>query len=170
MSKQEFKIILCGSAGAGKTAAIKTVNQLQPMTATDDRGLLTTVGMDYGEMTLDETLVLRLYGTSGEEPSSLWKLMERDAAGFIMLVDNRQKQPMSGLGKLLDYFNFRIRKTPVVIGVTHTDKSATPEISDYEKFLKSRKEEFPVFPVDARSREDVLMLINNLFSLIGDKT
>lgn len=170
MSKQEFKIIFTGSLGAGKTSAIKTVNQLQPMTATDSRGLLTTVGMDYGEMALDETLVLRLYGTIDEEPGGLLEVMKRNAAGFIVLVDNREKQPMSDLSKLLDYFGFRMKKIPVVIGVTHVDESSAPEVSDYEKFLKSRQEDFPVFAVDARSREDVLMLLNHLFSLIGNES
>src|SRR2546427_7577416 len=55
----ELKILICGTAGAGKTTAIRAVSEIAPV-STDVRNTdaavdkaLTTAGMDYGELTLD---------------------------------------------------------------------------------------------------------------------
>lgn len=66
----EVKIIFTGTVGAGKTTAINAISEIKTISteavATDEtaqRKETTTVGMDYGEVTVDEGLVLRLYGT-----------------------------------------------------------------------------------------------------------
>lgn len=169
MSKKEAKIIFTGPDGSGKTSAIKTVNQLPPMTSTDSRGLVTTSGMDYGELSLEDELVLRLYGTVGEDFPYLWRLMSRDTAGFVILNDNSRNLPLASLGQFLDHFNFRINNLSAVIGVTHMDEEDTPGIQEYEKYLESRNEKMPVSRVNATSREDVLMLLNTLFSQFEKK-
>nr|WP_272918457.1 ATP/GTP-binding protein [Delftia sp. CH05] len=55
----ELKILICGTAGAGKTTAIRAISEIAPV-STDVRNTdaavdkaLTTAGMDYGELTLD---------------------------------------------------------------------------------------------------------------------
>lgn len=164
MATQEVKIIFTGPDSAGKTSAIKTVNQLEPMTASDQRGLTTTVGLDYGELTLDRSLILRLYGTTGEAYSYLWKMVSRGAAGFVLLINNQRDLPLSDLGEFLDHFNFQLKRAAVVIGVTHSDKAETPTLEEYQHFLEDRKVDYPVAFIDARSRKDVLMLLDTLFS------
>lgn len=164
MNHKQAKIIFTGPAGSGKTSAITTVNQLDAISASGDSTIITTVGLDYGELALEEELVLRLYGTVSDDFPYLWRYVSDGADGYLLLVDNTREQPLSDMANFLDHFNFRIKKQPVVIGVTHMDKSDAPSVEDYEKFLKARKEEFPVVTVDARSREDVLMMLNVLFA------
>ena len=67
----EHKILFTGTMGAGKTTAIAAVSEIPPMRTdvrnTDDSvsKATTTVGLDYGELTLDNGEKLRLYGTPG---------------------------------------------------------------------------------------------------------
>lgn len=164
MAYREVKIIVAGSDGAGKTTAIKTVNQLQAMAASSEQGVSTVVGMDYGELSLDVDLMLRLYGTDDGDCSYLWQRLVRGASGHVILSDNRQTAPFSTLSKHLDLIQGKGKRFPVAIGVTHYDESGSPNIEEYKTYLESRGLQIPVEIVDARSREDVLRFLNTLFS------
>ena len=57
MILQQYKIVFAGTMGAGKTAAIQTISQIQVLSTealnTDTAAhqkALTTVGIDYGEI------------------------------------------------------------------------------------------------------------------------
>ena len=66
---QEFKIIFAGSMGAGKTTAIKALSDKEVIStdvANSDKKahnkLLTTVGIDYGQIILPPDTKVGLYG------------------------------------------------------------------------------------------------------------
>lgn len=73
MILQRFKIVFAGGMGAGKTEAIRSLSEI-PVLQTEafntdaqrHTKLETTVGIDYGEITLDENLTIGLYGTPGQ--------------------------------------------------------------------------------------------------------
>ena len=71
---QRLKIVFSGPMGAGKTQAIATLSDISVVSTevknTDlhiNAKALTTVGMDYGEMTLEDGVSIGLYGTPGQE-------------------------------------------------------------------------------------------------------
>jgi signal recognition particle receptor subunit beta len=65
MILQQYKIVFAGSMGAGKTEAIKSLSEI-PVLATEafntdsqaHNKMQTTVGIDYGEITLDDGVKL----------------------------------------------------------------------------------------------------------------
>ncbi len=67
---QQYKIVFAGSMGAGKTEAIKSLSEI-PILETEafntdvqsHQKTQTTVGIDYGEITLDDGIKIGLYGT-----------------------------------------------------------------------------------------------------------
>ena len=70
---REYKIIITGTMGAGKTTAIAAISDVAPITTeavNSDRSssnkASTTVALDYGEVALDGGDRVRLYGTPGQ--------------------------------------------------------------------------------------------------------
>jgi len=160
--------------GAGKTTAIAAVSGIKMVkteAANTDRGAFnkatTTVGFDYGEVGLAGGHVLRLYGTPGQERFSfLWKIVARGAIGVIILVDNSRPDPVADLGLYLDNFKKFAEIGGVVIAVGRTESHPKPSIEDYYQFLAGRDLMLPVFAVDVRKSENVLMVLDVLFNML----
>ena len=170
----EVKIIFTGTVGAGKTTAINAISQIDTVStqaiASDEvaeRKQTTTVGMDYGEVEIDEGLVLRLYGTPGQERfRHMWDVLAKGAFGFIVLIDNTQETPLADLAIYLDAFQTQIEQSAVVIAITRTDLSATPDLDVYNRFLAERGQIYPVMAADMRKPDDVLSLLDVLFTTL----
>ena len=68
----EYKILFTGTMGAGKTTAIASVSETPPImtdvanTDTSVAKARTTVGLDFGMLTLDSGDRIRLFGTLGQ--------------------------------------------------------------------------------------------------------
>jgi signal recognition particle receptor subunit beta len=171
---EEYKILFTGTMGAGKTTAISAVSGVKMVkteAANTDRQLFnkatTTVGFDYGEVGLEDGSVLRLYGTPGQQRFAfLWKIVARGAIGAVILVDNSRPQPLEDMAIYLDNFRQFVDIGGVVIAVGRMDAHATPSVDDYYQFLAERDLMLPVFAVDVRKSEDVLMLLDVLFNML----
>ena len=165
----EHKILFSGTTGAGKTTAIGRVSESPPL-STDvrntDAGLaktLTTVGLDYGEVTLEGGDKLRLYGTPGQKRFDfMWKILSRGALGLVILVDNRQADPLADLDMYLGGFAELIQNTACVVAVGRTDTHAHPDLEAYCAHLAERGVLCPVLPIDVREREQVIGLLELL--------
>ena len=159
----EDKILITGSMGAGKTTAIAAISEIPPiMTDVQNNDashakLSTTVGLDYGEMTLDGGDKLRIYGTPGQERFSfMWKVLAQGALGLIVLVDNSRPDPLADLDAYLNSFRDLIERAGCVIAVGRTETHATPSLDAYADFLQQRGVLTPLLPVDARNPNEVL--------------
>ena len=91
----EYKILFTGTMGAGKTTAIGAVSETPPVITdvhNNDASHAkerTTVGLDFGQLTLENGDRLRLFGTSGQSRFDfLWKILSQNAIGMILLADN----------------------------------------------------------------------------------
>ena len=74
MILHQYKIVFGGSMGAGKSSAIQALSDIPVLTTealnTDTAAhqkMQTTVGIDYGEITLEDGLQIGLYGTPGQD-------------------------------------------------------------------------------------------------------
>ena len=172
----EHKILFSGTTGAGKTTAIGQVSEIPPM-STDvrntDTGLskeMTTVGMDYGEVTLDNGDKLRLYGTPGQKRFDfMWKILSKGALGLIILIDNSQADPLADLDTYLHGFAQLIEDTACVVAVGRTEAHATPDLEQFANHMATRGIICPVLAADVRDGQQVTQLLELLLLQLETK-
>lgn len=170
---KEYKILFTGSMGAGKTTAIGSISEVPPV-VTDvhntDRSAakaLTTVGLDYGQLTLDNGDRVRLFGTPGQTRFDfLWQILVKNALGMIILTDNTRPDPLGDLNTYLDGFAEPLKRIPCAIGVGRLGSHPHPSLDDYADALAQRGLIFPVLGVDVRQRDDVILLVDTLLAQI----
>lgn len=170
---QRLKIVFSGPMGAGKTKAISNLSDT-PVVSTEVQNtdleahskLLTTVGMDYGELTLEGTAGIGLYGTPGQERFNfIWPILVQGALGIIILIDHSAINPVQDLAYYLEAFD-KIYKGRIIIGVSHIDKNPEREFDIYRQWLNDNQRNLPIFPVDMRKKEDVLLLVEAIITTL----
>jgi signal recognition particle receptor subunit beta len=169
----EHKILFTGTMGAGKTTAIAAVSETPPV-VTDVRNTdaslgkaFTTVGLDFGLLTLDNGDRLRLFGTPGQVRFDfLWKILAQGALGVVILIDNSRPAPVDDLRTYLDGFADELRRLPCVIGVGRRETHPSPDTDAHAAAAAERGLALPVLDVDVRRRGDVLLLIDTLLMQI----
>lgn len=170
---REYKILFTGTMGAGKTTAIAAVSEVPPVVtdvANTDPSLAkatTTVGLDFGVMTLDSGDRLRLFGTPGQARFDfLWAILAQNALGLVVLVDNSRPAPLQDLQAYIDGFAAQLRTLPCVVGVGRLPAHPQPGLDDYAAYLGARGLAVPVLEVDVRERDDVLLLLDTLLAQV----
>jgi uncharacterized protein len=165
----EHKILFTGTTGAGKTTAIAAVSEIPPI-STDVRNtdpalakLMTTVGLDYGELSLDNGEKLRLYGTPGQQRFDfMWKILSKGALGLVLLIDNSQPQPLADLDRYLAGFADLIASTACVVAVGRLDTHPQPNLDTFAQHLQTRGVLCPVVATDVRQRQQVVEVLELL--------
>lgn len=174
----ELKIVFTGPMGVGKTTAITTVSDSPPVStevSNSDRVTfakeLTTVGLDFGELAFGDGAVVRLYGTPGQERFSfMWEILGRGALGIIFLVDASSATWLADLRSHAEVFRRSAAGQPFVVGVGRTDPADEHPITLCGSALAEMGISAPVFSVDVRKREDVLLLIETLLAILEART
>jgi uncharacterized protein len=159
------KIVVGGGFGAGKTTFVGSVSEIMPLTteavmteasvgldnldATPNKAT-TTVAMDFGRVSLEDDLVLYLFGTPGQERFwFMWDDLVRGAIGAVVLTDTR---------RLADSFSpidfFEERGLPYVVGLNCFDGKQAHGIDEVRDAL-AIGQEVPIVRCDARDRESV---------------
>ncbi|MFC7892052.1 ATP/GTP-binding protein [Streptomyces sp. NPDC057381] len=103
---RSVKVMIAGGFGTGKTTMVRSVSDIRPLTTEEtltqasvgvDRlvGVAdktqTTVSLDFGKISLNDTLMLYLFGTPGQERFwFLWNGLFKGALGAVVLVDTRR--------------------------------------------------------------------------------
>jgi signal recognition particle receptor subunit beta len=171
---QELKIVFAGPMGAGKTTAIGVVSDLPPVStevANNDQHAFakefTTVGLDFGQLELEDGTVVRLYGTPGQERFSfMWEIIGAGAIGTILLLDATSSTALSDLRTQAQIFRRVAPEQPFVIGVGRTDPADDRHIEACTRILAELGVSAPVLSVDVRKRADVLLLIETLLTIL----
>ena len=170
---RELKLLFAGPMGSGKTTAIRAISDIPPVNteaANIDREqhakAETTVGLDYGETSLEGGDKLRLYGLPGQARFDfMWKIVSHGALGVVLLADNSRPGALAELDLYLDAFDGLARSASMVIGVGRLNTGAS-RIADYADVLGRRGLRLPIFAVDVRKRDDVLLLLEALLQQI----
>lgn len=172
----EYKILFTGIAGAGKTTAIAAVSEIPPLNTDvlNTDALLgkdtTTVGLDYGELTLDGGDKLRLYGTPGQVRFDfMWQILARGALGLVILVDNRRPDPLADLDLYLTGFRDLIKTTACVVAVGRLETHPHPSLDAFANHLETKGVLCPVLQTDVRDGAQVGQLLELLMFQLETK-
>lgn len=172
---QKYKIVFAGSMGAGKTEAIKSLSEIPVLATevlnTDDQShkkMNTTVGIDYGEVTLDDGNKIGLYGTPGQGRFDfIWGVICQGAIGTVILIDHSSKTALEDLEYYIQIF--KAHSENIIIGITHVDDENTKPTHQYREWLMQNQLNYPMFLVDARDKTDVLLLLETLVTSLEIK-
>lgn len=170
----EIKLLFAGPMGAGKTTAIRTISEIDPICTevantdwTESSKAETTVALDYGELTLDTGDKLRLYGSPGQHRFEfMWPLLAEGALGVIVLLDNSRPNPLADLGNFLSAFERQIGAGRVVVAVGRLHSHPHPSLDDYIDAVAASGRFLPVIDADVRRRDDVVGILDVLFEQI----
>jgi signal recognition particle receptor subunit beta len=103
--------------------------------------------MDFGRITLDEELVLYLFGTPGQRRFwFMWDDLVRGAIGAIILVDCRRLQDSFAA---VDFFE--ARQMPFLVAINEFDDATRHPPHEVRKAL-ALSDQIPIITVDARDR------------------
>ena len=168
---REIKLIVTGSMGAGKTTVIAAISDIPPVrtdvpiSGEGARGdkTTTTVALDYGALRLDKDRRLLIFGTPGQRRYDfMCKILARGALGVVILIDHACEDPVDDLRYYLDLFRDTIEDSTAVVGVTHTDEKPDAPLQPYYDLLSERDMPLPVFSIDARRHDHIIMMLEAL--------
>lgn len=165
---QTVKMVVTGPFNAGKTEFIQAVSEIDVVSTerkiTDVTSRVkkeTTVAMDFGRITVDEDLVLYLFGTPGQKRFDfMWEILSEGMLGFIVLVDSVRPETFREARRILDIFR-GYATTPYVVAANKQDLEDAWSPDDLRIALKVRPE-IKMLPCVATDKESVKRVLLEL--------
>jgi signal recognition particle receptor subunit beta len=164
-----LKIVVAGGFGVGKTTLVRALSEIPPLlteeamtsasVGVDDVAAVpgkstTTVAMDFGRITVDDALILYLFGTPGQDRFwFMWDELARGSVGGVVLVDLRRIEESF---PAIDYCeNRRLPFVVAINGFPGTDGFAEETVRD----ALALAPDVPVLRIDARSADSCLAAV-----------
>ncbi|MFI8006501.1 GTP-binding protein [Streptomyces sp. NPDC086010] len=157
-----MKLVVTGPFGVGKTTLIRTLSEIptlhteEAMTRSsegldDTAGLpdktTTTVAVDFGRLTVQDDLVLYMFGTPGQERFlPLWEDIARGALGALVIVDTRRLEDSFAVMDLVEE-----QGLPYAVAVNHFPDAPSHPDEVLRKHL-DLDPRTPLIQCDARER------------------
>ncbi|MEU1022085.1 ATP/GTP-binding protein [Streptomyces sp. NPDC005900] len=175
-----LKIVVVGGFGVGKTTLVRSVSEIRPLNTEEvmtQAGVgvdettevaaktTTTVAFDFGRISLNERVVLYLFGAPGQERFwFLWDRLFSGTLGAVVLVDTRR---MDDSWYAIDRLEHH--KTPFVVAVNRFDDDTSRHSLEEIRQALALPGHVPLIDCDARVRssgKDVLItLVDHLYEL-----
>ncbi|MEU4979936.1 ATP/GTP-binding protein [Streptomyces sp. NPDC021969] len=175
-----LKIVVVGGFGVGKTTLVRSVSEIRPLNTeevmtqagvgVDETGgvtskTTTTVAFDFGRISLNDRMVLYLFGAPGQERFwFLWDRLFSGTLGAVVLVDTRR---MNDSWYAIDRLEHH--RTPFVVAVNRFDDDTARHSLDEIRLALALPDHVPLIDCDARVRTSgkhvLVTLVDHLYQL-----
>jgi hypothetical protein len=141
---QTVKMVVTGPFNAGKTEFIRSVSEIdvvsteRKISSANEKAVkeATTVAMDFGRITVDDDLVLYLFGTPGQKRFDfMWEILSEGMLGFIVMVDSTRPETFREARSILETFR-AYAPTPYVVAANKQDVKEAWEMEDMRHALR----------------------------------
>ncbi|NOY97873.1 MAG: ATP/GTP-binding protein [Chloroflexi bacterium] len=173
---QTVKMVVTGPFSAGKTEFIQSVSEIDVVSterkiSSDGEKMVkeaTTVAMDFGRITVDEDLVLYLFGTPGQKRFDfMWEILSEGMLGFIVMVDSARPETFREARGILQTFR-AYAPTPYVVAANKQDAEDAWEVDDMRHALRLDSK-IKLLPCVATNRKSVkTVLLELLYSILAE--
>lgn len=172
MQTQTVKIVVTGPFNAGKTELIRSVSEIEVVSTekkvTNESEKIknsTTVAMDFGRITVDNDLVLFLFGTPGQKRFDfMWEILSEGMLGFIVLVDSTRPETFREARGILETFR-AYAPTPYIVVANKQDLPDAWPVEDIRLALRIDPS-IKLLPCDARKKSSVKTVLLELLYVI----
>ncbi len=175
MQTQTVKMVITGPFNSGKTAFVRSISEIDVVST--ERSIsseaekvkeTTTVAMDFGRITVDDDLVLYLFGTPGQRRFDfMWEILSEGMLGFVVLVDSSRSETFREAKSILETFR-AYAPTPYVVAANKQDLPDAWTIDDLRIALRL-EESVKMLPCIANDKESVKnILLELLYSILEE--
>ncbi|NDJ59626.1 MAG: ATP/GTP-binding protein [Chloroflexi bacterium] len=173
---QTVKMVITGPFSSGKTQFIQSISEID-VVRTDERITgdaeqiekeSTTVAMDFGRITVDDDLVLYLFGTPGQRRFDfMWEILAEGMLGFVVMVDSTKPETFREAKSILETFR-AYAPTPYVVAANKQDLTDAWNVDDLRIALRI-EEGVKLLPCIANDKESVKdVLLELLYSILEE--
>ena len=173
---QTVKMVVTGPFAAGKTEFIRSISEIdvvsteRKISSTEEKTVkqATTVAMDFGRITVDEDLVLYLFGTPGQKRFDfMWEILSEGMLGFIVMVDSTRPETFREARSILETFR-AYAPTPYVVSANKQDRSDAWDLDDMRHALRldSKVKLLPCVATDRNTVKKILLEL--LYSILAE--
>ncbi|MEU6068789.1 MULTISPECIES: GTP-binding protein [Streptomyces] len=176
------KLLVVGHFAVGKTTLVGALSEIRPLRTEEvmtEAGALvddldgmkdkttTTVALDFGRLTLNDRLVLYLFGTPGQQRfTQLWQDMTRGALGALVLADTRRLSQSFEVMGVLEELGL-----PYAVALNQFDDAPSHDLDEIREALDLLPET-PLVRCDARDRisstHALISLVEYLLTRTGE--
>jgi len=172
---QAVKMVITGPFSSGKTQFIQSVSEIDVVSterkiSSDAEKIKesTTVAMDFGRITVDDELVLYLFGTPGQKRFDfMWEILSEGMLGFVVMVDSAKPETFREAKSILETFR-AYAPTPYVVAANKQDRADAWEVDDLRIALRLDPA-VKLLPCVATNKETVkTVLLELLYSILAE--
>jgi signal recognition particle receptor subunit beta len=175
MATQTVKMVVTGPFNSGKTQFVGSISEIDVVST--ERKISseaekvkeqTTVAMDFGRITVDDDLILYLFGTPGQRRFDfMWEILAEGMLGFVVIVDSSRPETFREAKSILETFR-AYAPTPYVVAANKQDVQDAWALDDLRIALRL-EEGVKLLPCVAKDKESVKnVLLELLYGILEE--
>ena len=166
------KLLFAGPVGAGKTTAIRSLSDTDPVSteaALSEAGAAgkttTTVAFDYSTVLIDDDFTVHLYGIPGQDRFDFMRpIVANGALGAIVLLDATSRTLRADCVHWLQSLQGIAQGLRFVIGITKADMAPAFSLGDVREGMRQCGVMAPALSIDPRQPAQCEQLVRALLS------